>query len=731
MDLAVILTVLGIAATFIAPAVGYLIKLRKDYRNYYLLLWKDSASITLADLLGERPYNDYYYQREYDTQLRRLIERRRNTLIVGSPLSGKSRAVYNALKHLVKHADILATRSVAMAHFNIPPNLKFWKDKLIFIDDLQFYIEKQDNFHLLFKAARDGKIPIVATCHSGNELKKVKNKMTEQNLDIDNIFGEDVIEFEKLNTSTGKEIAVKLGMEWDNVKFNGTVGSIFMRLSEMERRYDKCDNIEKTILHVLRNMYIAGINDDNGIFNLDWLKLASKTYELEGRDFEWAGWLKLLEDKEFIKITRRNKIWAEDAYLEFIVKPLSETTNLEIYEDLTEIFASTPDALLMLGERVYDSGIIDMLIADHMRIVIKIFNLILESNSPEPLKIKAKQYLGKAYWSLAKVENTLENCRYAIGYFEDIIKTINRIEQPFEYANIKTRIGNTYMAFAEVEHKIENCRTAIKAYEEALGIFSSASNPFEFARTYNNLGGAYLILAEAEKPAENFKNAIDCFKKALEVRTVKEYPKDYALTKNNIANTYTQLSGLENPIYNLKLAVSSYEDALSIYTKQRSSLQYGMTMNNLGNAYGYLAVNENKKLNLEKAIDAYEKALEVRTFDTVPVQYSNTMANLGDAYLDLWEITNDPLLVDKAIESFHEALKVRTFEKSPLLFGKSQYLLGKAYLKLASVEDRSENYTKAIKAFDESLRVFNENNNPNMFSLIQNEITQAKKIFFM
>jgi len=63
LDLAVILTVLGIAATFIAPAVGYLIKLRKDYRNYYLLLWKDSASITPADLLGERPYNDYYYQR--------------------------------------------------------------------------------------------------------------------------------------------------------------------------------------------------------------------------------------------------------------------------------------------------------------------------------------------------------------------------------------------------------------------------------------------------------------------------------------------------------------------------------------------------------------------------------------------------------------------------------------------------------------------------------------------
>jgi len=731
LDLALILTVLGIAATFIAPAVGYLIKLRKDYRNYYILLWKDSASITPADLLGERPYIDYYYERDYDIQLRRLLERRRNTLIAGSPLSGKSRAVYHALKKLKKRANVLATRAVAMSHFNIPPNFKFWKDKLIFIDDLQVYVEKQENFHLLFKTARDAKIPVIATCHSGSELKKVKNKMTEQNLDLDNIFGEDIIEFEKLSPDKGKEIASKLGMEWDNVKFNGTVGSIFMRLNEMERRYDKCDNIEKTILRVLRSLYIAGINDDNGVFNLEWLKLAAKSYELEGKDFEWTGWLKSLEDKEFVKVLRRNKIWAEDAYLEYIVKPLVESGNLEIYEDYAEIFANIPDALIMLGERVYDTGIIDMLISDHMKVVIKACNFILEGNTPpEPLKIKSKQYLGKAYWSLAKVENTLENCRFAIGYFEDIIKTIDRNELPFEFANIKTRIGNTYMAFAEVEQKIENCKTAIKAYNEALEIFTHTNNPYEYARTQNNLGGAYLILAEAEQPAENFKNAIDCFKKALDIRTVNEYPKDYALTKNNLANTYTQLSEIENPIFNLKLAVASYEDALSIYTKQKSSLQYGMTMNNLGNAYGYLASNENIKQNLEKAIYAYEKALEVRTLDTVPVQYANTMANLGDAYLDLSEINNDPVLVDKAIESLHEALKIRTLEKSPLLYGNTQYLLGKAYLKLASVEDRSENYTRAIKAFDDSLLVYNENNNPDMFNLIQNEITQAKKIFF-
>jgi hypothetical protein len=277
-----------------------------------------------------------------------------------------------------KSADVLATRAVSMTNFSIPPNIKLWKEKIIFIDDLQYYVEKQDNFHLLFKAAKEGKIPIIATCHSGRELVKVKNKMVEQNIDIENIFGEDVIEFDKLQAETGKEIAAKLGMEWDKVKFNGTIGSIFMRLSEMERRYDNCDNIEKTILRVLRNMYIAGVNDENGVFNLEWIKKAAKSYELEGKDFEWTGWMKSLDDKEFVKIARRNKIWAEDAYLEFIVKPLVEMHVTEILDEMADIFSGNPDALIMIGERAYDSGIIDVQIADYMKIVIKAFTGVLE-----------------------------------------------------------------------------------------------------------------------------------------------------------------------------------------------------------------------------------------------------------------------------------------------------------------------------------------------------------------
>lgn len=733
MDLTLILTILGIAATLIAPAAGYILKQRKEYKNYYSVLWKSTGSLKAKDLLGERPYDEYYFERELDNQLNRSVTRRRSALVIGPPLSGKTRAVYNSLKQQKKSADLLVPRNVSMPSFIFPKNYKFWKDKIIFIDDLQYYIEKHDNYHLLFKHAKDNRIPVIATCHSGREYKKVKNKMVEQNMDIESLFGEDIFEVEKVSSDEGRKVAESLGMKWDNVKFNGTIGSIFMRLSEMERRFDQCDNIEKTILRVLRNLYLSGVYEDNSIFRAEWIKKYAGMFELEARDFEWIGWLKTLEDKEFIKIARRNKIWAEDAYLEYVVKPQVEISQIEIFEDVIESFTDNAEVLMMAGERAYDLGIVDVHLAEYMRICIRAFEKALETidrSSNESLYIKAQSYLGQAYWSLSKVQNTLENCSKSVEYYNEILKFINAESHPFEYAKIKNRIGNTYTAFAEVENKEQNCLTAISAYNEALRVFSIESNPTDYARAYNNIGGAYHLLAQVKEPKINFRKALESFSEALRVRTVTEFPRDYALTKNNVANTYAKLSEIENPQENLKLAIDAYQDILKIYSKEKYPMQYGLTMNNIGNAYSLLAGIKERKLNSEMAIDAYEKALEVRPADQVPVQYANTIFNLGDAYLALSEDSENSETLYKAIDYLEESLTYRNPQKYPFQYALSMYNLGKAYIKLAEIEDKTDNYHKGIKAFDEALSVFTEESSPEMYQKIQQDITQAKKIFF-
>jgi len=733
MDLTILLTILGIIATIAAPAAGYILKLRKEYKNYYSVIWKSSKKLKARELLGERPYEEYYYNRNIDTHIQRSLERRRNIIIVGPPLSGKTRSFFNALKQLKTPVHLLVPRSVQVTNFQFPKDFIFWKPQMIFIDDLQYYIERQDSFYLLFREAKERGIPIAATCHSGREFKKVKNKMVEQNLDLDIIFGDDIIEMEKISAEEGKLVSEKLGMKWDTVKFNGTIGSIFMRLSEMERRFDNCDNIEKTILRSLRNLYKSGIYEENSIFSMDWIKKAAGMFELEGRDFEWTGWIKNLEDKEFVKIARRNKIWAEDAYLEFVVKPEVELQQTDIFENMTEVFADNAEVLQMLGERAYDIGVVDTQIGDYMKIAIGSFEKVLtliDKDFQHAEYIKAQNYLGQSYWSLSKVKDTIQNSMKAVEYSNEILKTISIESHPVEYARIKNRIGSTYTAFAEIETREENCLSAIEAYNEALKVFTFADFPVEYARVHNNLGGAYLILAEVKDKTANYKKAITSFEETLRVVISADNPKLYAIAKNNIANTYARLSDIEDAESNLKRSIEAYNDVLAQQSKEKAALQYGMTKNNIGNAYAMLALIKDKKLNLDNAIRAFEEALEVRKPEQVPIQYANTMFNLGDAYLVKSELDKDAEPLYRAIDAFEESLIIRKETEYPIQFAECKAGLGKAYVNLAGFEDKTENYHKAIASFDDALKIFTEEKFPENYRMLQEEISKAKKIFF-
>ncbi|MGH2574432.1 MAG: hypothetical protein ACRDFC_01895, partial [Ignavibacteria bacterium] len=351
-----LLAILGIAVTALTPFIAYIYKNRKELKSFYSVIWKNSSSLKPKDVIGERPFSQYYYERNEDRTLTDILNQKKNVLIIGLPLSGKSRAVYHALNKSHKNYSVLIPRSVNMASFRMPVHYKFWKKRVIFIDDLQYYVEKQDHYHLLFKSANEKKIMILATCHSGKEFKQVKNKIVEHHLDLETLFNENIIELPKVPPDIAEKIAAQAGVKWERVKFNGTVGSIFMRLTEMEKRYDECDIVEKTILRSISNLFVCGVYQENETFPLEWIKIAAKRHELEGKDFEWTGWLKSLEGREFIKLVRRDKIWAEETYLRNIVKPVVEISDIDVFDEQIDIFSDVPDVLLIIGERAYDVG---------------------------------------------------------------------------------------------------------------------------------------------------------------------------------------------------------------------------------------------------------------------------------------------------------------------------------------------------------------------------------------
>lgn len=731
MDLTLVLTITGVILSILIPLTGFLYKSRKELNNSYSLIWKSSSSLKPKDFLNERPYDEYYFERSIDRFLISAIENKKNALIVGPPLSGKTRAVYNALKNPEIKCDVLAVRSVPMSAFKFPSDLKFWKKKLIFIDDFQNFIEKQDSFPQLFKIAKEKNIPVIVTCHSGKEFTKSRNKLIENNIDIEILFGENIIELNKISVDEGKQIAGNLNLKWDSINFNGTIGSIFMKLSEMQRRYDQCNTIEKTILLSLGELYISGVFQDNCHFKIEWIKKYAEKYELSGKDFEWKGWLKNLEEKEFLQLTNRNYILAEDAYLEYIIKPEAESETSGLIEDVTELFKDNSEVLQMAGERAYDTGLTSINILDYLRLTIIAFQKVLnlKDQLSEQLFIKANKYIGMSYWSLSKVENTKDNCIKSIEHYSNILTGDYIKSDPYEFAVIKNKIGNTLTSLAENENRIENCKAAINSFSEALKVFTLDDYPSEYAQAYSNMGGAYLILSESENKSENLKIATECFEKALKIRTIKDNPKGFAFTKNNIGNTYANLSQIEEHEKNLKLALECYNDILQIYKKEKFPLQYGFTMNNIGNVFSFLADFKDRKENFHKAIGYYEKALEVRTADNAPVQYSSTMFNLGDVYLMLYETENKTEYLRKAIECLKESINIDPVNLSLNRMSGIYFLLGKAYTFLSYHENKKENSDKGMNAFNKALELIPKEETHKMREKIINEIDQIKNKF--
>lgn len=268
------LSVLTILITLLLAIIGAFYKLytenqrrQKKIERSFNLIWKNSNSIDKDEILYRRPFTEYYYARAEDQKVCDKLDKEKSILIVGSPISGKTRMVYEALRKSKGYDLIIpVSKNIDIESFILPRRLKVWKPKLMFIDDLHQFAEQQ-NFEYLFEVCRKNKINIIATCRSGIEYKKTKNKMLDRNLDLRAGVFDEIIEVNEISEKQGKEIAEKVGRRWNEIRFNKTVGSIFMPQAEMYKRFEECTSEEKSILRAIKKLYICGIYEEGQIFD--------------------------------------------------------------------------------------------------------------------------------------------------------------------------------------------------------------------------------------------------------------------------------------------------------------------------------------------------------------------------------------------------------------------------------------------------------------------------------
>jgi tetratricopeptide (TPR) repeat protein len=582
----VLLALVGIIVAVVIPLLQSRARKKRILKKHFKIIWKKSSALKPKALLELRPFHKAYHKRDEDDKILQTLSAQKSVLIVGPPLSGKTRAVHRALRKLNKPCDVLIARAVDIdvENFLFPRHLRFWRPKVLVIDDLHRFVELQ-NFEHLFRAANENNTPIVATCRSGFECDKAKAKIGERSLDFDTVFGENVFELGKVSQDEAQKVASDARVDWAKVRFDGTIGSVFMKLSTMETRFKNSSPEEKTFLRVLRKLYLAGVYEENQVFPLKWVKAVAKTDELEGSGPQWNEWMEKLQGKEFIT-RRKDAVQAEEVYLQDIVKPGAKVEKLDLFESMLAALTGLADALFRLGSRAYGIGETRLDKANYMKIAIAAYQEALKVYTLEDFPDQhamTQRSLGSAYRILAEVESKADNCMRAIKAHKAALKFYSLKQFPVDYASIQNNLGNAYRTLGEVEAKAENCKLAIAAYQEALKVYTLERFPMQYGATQNNLGNAYVTLGEVEAKAENCKLAIGAYQEALKVRTLERFPMEYGATQNNLGTAYWTLAEEEAKAHNCGKAKTAFQEALKAYTKEELPLDYRMAQDNLRN----------------------------------------------------------------------------------------------------------------------------------------------------
>jgi tetratricopeptide (TPR) repeat protein len=583
-DLELVFSIATVSLAILVPVVSFIYNRKKRLNAYFETIWKNSSKLKPKDILGirasaKRGFRKYYFERPIDKDIRENLEKNENILVIGNPLAGKTRAIFQALKTLKEPFDVIVPKvgNVDLAEFRIPIHLNWRRKTLVLFDDLDKFVEEEHFLHIL-NMFDERKVTIIASCRSGPEYDNLRKKMKEEQLDL---FFVRTLEIATIS----RDDAEKIGQETAEPippHFDGNIGSIFLHLHVMESRFRECNEVEKCFLKATKRLYYAGIYEERQIFGIALIKKVCKWKGIEKEEYEWDEVLEGLKKKGFFFEVDRNRIQVEETFLESVIE--GEVQMLPNFYEMIEIFPDIPDALFDIGLEASHKGEFNLEKAKFQRVAIYANQQAILVYSLEKFPMdyaKTKNNLGNDYRTLAEVEDKASNCKNAINAYKQalLIRTLEKF--PMDYARTQNNIGAAYQMLAEVEDKASNCKNAINACKQALLIRTLEKFPMQYAKTQNYLGAAYRLLAEVEDKASNCKNAIKAHEQALLVYSLEKFPMDYAGTKNNLGNDYGTLAGVEDKASNCKNAMKAYKQALIVYTEAKFPLQYRMVKHNI------------------------------------------------------------------------------------------------------------------------------------------------------
>jgi tetratricopeptide (TPR) repeat protein len=156
----------------------------------------------------------------------------------------------------------------------------------------------------------------------------------------------------------------------------------------------------------------------------------------------------------------------------------------------------------------------------------------------------------------------------AIACYHRALQVFGRKSHAQEFAILHNNLAIAYLSIPLADERARMREAlAVQSFEEVLKVVNLIDHPTEYAMIQNNLGNALQYAASGHPLANNLR-ALAAYDEALKVRNPRDTPLEYANTLANKANVLRSLP--DQPLVDLPgsqrtQAVALYEQALAIF----------------------------------------------------------------------------------------------------------------------------------------------------------------------
>lgn len=377
------------------------------------------------------------------------------------------------------------------------------------------------------------------------------------------------------------------------IKTYFTLGSAYEGLSDIRK---KEGNLFEAISYYQKALEICGLYETN-----------EALFEMYYKSFNNIGicYGKLAQIKE-------RKANLEKA-IEYFDKALKICKNIKDADSYSQVLIQKGNCYLMLSRAISKSESINKSIEIYSEAVEIIKTRMDLEKVTNPNYASAQIGLGNSYQYLANFAfQDIQDCiERSIKHFDEALKYTSSKELN-KISEIKNNKALAYKSLAKALEPKKNLNEAKILFEDLLKTYNIADYPYQHAQTLANLAIVYGELSEYQEQNDLKQNlirkSIEYFKEVIKTIYNKEkFPDRYLDNCNNLATAYINLASITGKNGDIMESINYSEEVT--HATNHSTFQYTKALLNLGIGYSILYQNEKDETKKIQAENYFKEAM--------------------------------------------------------------------------------------------------------------------------